>query len=424
MLRVLTVLGTRPEAVKLAPVLHELERDADNFESLVAVTGQHRQMLDPMLELFGIRADFDLNLMTHQQSLSDITLAALQGLQPILEELRPDWVLVQGDTTSVMAACIASFYGRTKLGHVEAGLRTFDKYSPFPEEINRRIAGVLADLHFAPTPWARANLLREGVPERHVRLTGNTVIDAMRHVHELGFDPSASQLAGVPTDRRLILVTAHRNENMGQGMEEIALGVRDLALQRPDVHFIYPMHLNPRARRAALVHLDSLSNVSLLDPLGYREMVWVLHHAHLVLTDSGGLQEESAGAGTPVLVLRETTERPEGIDAGIARLVEPQRERIVESAGRLLDDSQEYDRMRSAPCPYGDGRAAMRITDALAGRPTSLHSVDHIYERPLPEHPLDALLREATAGLPRRYADEVMDRAREKARDLPLRSNG
>lgn len=424
MLRVLTILGTRPEAVKLAPVLHEFERDGDTFESLVAVTGQHREMLDPMLDLFGIRPHYDLDLMTHQQSLSDITLAALRGLQPILEELRPDWVLLQGDTTSVMAACIASFYGKVKLGHVEAGLRTFDKYSPFPEEINRRIAGVLADLHFAPTPWARANLLREGVPEPHVRMTGNTVIDAMSHVRKLGFDPRGSQLGEIPLDKRLVLVTAHRNENLGQRMEEIALGIRDLARLRPDVHFLYPMHLNPRARQSALRHLGILQNVSLVEPLGYREMVWALHRAHLVLTDSGGLQEEAAGAGTPVLVLRDTTERPEGIEAGIARLVGPDRTKLLEAAGCLLSDEREYQRMTSVPCPYGDGRAASRIVDTLAGRPTSLHSTDHIYERPLPEHPLDALLREATAGLPRRYAKQVMYRAREKAREMPVTTSG
>jgi len=419
MIRVLTILGTRPEAIKLAPVLHELRRDSDTFESTVVATGQHREMLDPMLELFGIQPDFDLSLMTHQQSLGDITLAVLSGMLPILAEQRPDWVLVQGDTTSVMAACIAAFYGKTRIGHVEAGLRTFDKYSPFPEEINRRIAGVLADMHFAPTPWARANLLREGVPSEHVHLTGNTVIDAMKHVGQLDFDIGETELRGLPQDKRLVLVTAHRNENLGSRMEEIATGLRELALTREDVHFLYPMHLNPRARRAPLRHLSDLENVSLIDPLGYREMVWVLHNAHLVITDSGGLQEEAAAAGTPVLVLRETTERPEGIDSGIAKLVDPSHRSLVDAAGLLLSDDREYERMRAAPCPYGDGRAAIRIADALADRPVSLDSVDHIYERPSPEHPLDALLREATAGLPRRYADQVLSRALSKAWEMP-----
>jgi UDP-N-acetylglucosamine 2-epimerase (non-hydrolysing) len=418
MIRVLTILGTRPEAIKLAPVLHELRRDSETFESTVVVTGQHREMLDPMLDLFGINPDFDLALMTRQQSLGDITLAVLSGLQPILAEYKPNWVLVQGDTTSVMTACIAAFYGKTRIAHIEAGLRTFDKYSPFPEEINRRIAGILADMHFAPTPWARANLLREGVPAPHICLTGNTVIDAMNHVRGLDFDIRRTSLSGLPPDKRLVLVTAHRTENLGARMEEIATGLRELALTRDDVHFLYPMHMNPRARMSALRHLSDLENVSLIDPLGYPEMVWVLHNAHLVITDSGGLQEEAAGAGTPVLVLRDTTERPEGIEAGIAKLVDPSHRSLVEAAGRLLSDEREYGRMRAIPCPYGDGRAALRITDALADRPASLRAVDHIYERPLPEHPLDVLLREATAGLPRRYADQVLTRAR-KARDTP-----
>lgn len=420
MTRVLTILGTRPEAIKLAPVLHELRHDPETFESTVVVTGQHREMLDPMLDLFGIRPDFDLSLMRHNQSLSDITLGVLSGLQPILAEQQPDWVLVQGDTTSVMAACIAAFYGKTRVGHVEAGLRTFDKYSPFPEEMNRRVAGVLADLHFAPTPWARANLLREGVPINHVHLTGNTVIDAMNHVRGLDSEITDPRLRALPENKRLILVTAHRNENLGPRMESIARGLRELALTRDDAHFLYPMHMNPRARRAALLHLSDLSNVTLCEPLGYCEMVWVLHQAYLVITDSGGLQEEAAGAGTPVLVLRDTTERPEGIEAGIAKLVEPNCRSLVEAAGRLLSDDREYRQMRDAPCPYGDGRAATRIVDALAERPASLHLVDHIYERPSPEHPLDALLRDATAGLPRRYADQVLARARHRTRDMPV----
>ena len=419
MTKVLTILGTRPEAVKLAPVLHELNRDPETFESTVVATGQHREMLDPMLDLFGIKPDFDLELMRPGQSLEDITIGVLQGLQPILAERAPDWVIVQGDTTSAMAACVASFYRKTRIAHVEAGLRTFDKFSPFPEEINRRIAGVLADAHFAPTPWARMNLLREGVPAEHVHLTGNTVIDAMNHVQTLDFN--ARWLEQLSQGRRLVLVTAHRNENLGSRMEGIATGLRELALRQPDVQFLYPMHMNPKARGSALCHLSGLANVSLVDPLGYREMVWVLQHAYLVITDSGGLQEEAAGASTPVLVMRDTTERPEGIEAGIARLVDPSHDALVEAAGRLLSDANEYRQMRDAPCPYGDGQAATRIVDVLAGRPATLHLIDHIYERPTPEHPLDTLLREATAGLPPRYADQVIARARHRARDLPAR---
>lgn len=419
MIKVLTVLGTRPEAIKLAPVLHELERDHETFESTVVATGQHREMLDPMLDLFGIRPAYDLELMRPGQSLEDVTVGVLNGLRPILAGHAPDWVLVQGDTTSAMAACISAFYSKSPVGHIEAGLRTFDKFSPYPEEINRRIAGVLADAHFSPTPWARSNLLREGVPAEHVQLTGNTVIDAMNHVRSLRFNSGWLEQLG--QGRRLVLVTAHRHENLGSRMEQIASDLHELAFQRPDVHFLYPMHLNPRARAPALRHLNGLENVTLSEPLGYREMVWVLHHAYLVITDSGGLQEEAAAAGTPVLVLRDTTERPEGIEAGIARLVDPGRHTLIDAAGRLLTDEVDYRRMKDAPCPYGDGHAATRIVDILAGRPARLHLVNHIYERPRPEHPLDALLREATAGLPARYADQVMARARDRARDLPGR---
>ncbi len=412
MLKILTILGTRPEAIKLAPVLHAIGEDFGTFESTVVTTGQHREMLNPMLELFDIEPDYDLALMTPSQTLTDITLATIAGLEPILAQERPDWVLVQGDTTTVMAASIAAFYQKARLAHVEAGLRTFDKFSPFPEEINRRIAGVLADLHFAPTPWARANLLREGVPPAHVHLTGNTVIDAMEHVRSLEFDTEGTQLDGIPTHKRLVLVTAHRNENLGSRMEGIATGVRELALTHRDVHFVYPLHMNPRARMSALEHLSDLDNLVLLRPLEYQEMVWVLHRAHFVITDSGGLQEEAAGAQTPVLVLRDTTERPEGIEAGIAKLVDPSHDALVHAAGTLLTNADEYARMSSVPCPYGDGRAAGRIVNALAGRAETLHAVDHIYERPMPGHPLDVLLRDATAGLPRRYADQVVAQAR------------
>ena len=405
MIKVLTILGTRPEAVKLAPILHELEHD-DAFTSKVVATGQHREMLDPMLDLFGITPDFDLDLMRPGQSLDDITVGVLQGLQPILSSEQPDWVVVQGDTTSVMAACVAAFYRKCRVAHVEAGLRTFDKFSPFPEEINRRIAGVLADLHFAPTPWARMNLLREGVPADHVRLTGNTVIDAMRHVRRLDFD--SRQLECLIQERRLVLVTAHRNENLGERMEGIATGVRKLAVDQPDVHFLYPMHLNPRARESALRHLSGLRNVSLIDPLGYREMVWVLHRAHLVITDSGGLQEEAAGAGTPVLVMRDTTERPEGIEAGIARLVDPSHRPLVEAASRLLGDDAEYQQMKTSRCPYGTGTpqcgSSMRSPDvrqpcisritSTSGLRPSIRSIRSFGRRPLaclPATPIKSL---------------------------------
>ena len=413
MIKVLTILGTRPEAIKLAPVLRALESEPGTFESTVVVTGQHREMLDPMLELFDVRPHHDLAIMTPRQTLSAITCATLGGLEPILEQERPDWVLIQGDTTSAMAAGIASFYHRVNIGHVEAGLRTFDRYSPFPEEINRRVAGVLADLHFAPTPWARANLMREGVPSGNIHMTGNTVIDAMDHVMRKGFDPSRTQLAGLRVDGQVVVVTTHRNENFGPNMRSIATAIRRLARMHPEAEFVYPLHLNPRARHAALRHLQGLPNVSLMKPLEYREMVWLLHHADLVLTDSGGLQEEAAAARTPVLVMRDTTERPEGIEAGIARLVGTDEREIVRVADRLLRDDDAYLEMRDSGCPYGDGQAARRIANTLAGRPASLGLDDHIYEMPVPEHPLDALLRHATADIPPQYAERVLARARD-----------
>jgi UDP-N-acetylglucosamine 2-epimerase (non-hydrolysing) len=416
MIKVLSIVGTRPEAIKLAPVIHELERHPATFESKVIATGQHREMLDPMLDLFGIRPDYDLNVMRPSQTLTSVTKAVLAGLEPIFAEEQPDWVLVQGDTTTVMAASMAAFFQKIAVGHVEAGLRTFDKYSPYPEEINRRMAGVLADLHFAPTPWAFANLLREGVPGENIHMTGNTVIDSLHMVGDMDFDFADTPLATIPQDKRLVLVTAHRNENFGDGMEQIASGLRELALRHDDIHLVYPVHLNPRARQPAFRHLGGLDNVSLLDPLEYQPLVWMLHRAHLVITDSGGLQEEAAGVGTPVLVLRETTERPEGVEAGIAKLIGADKDAIVNEGTRLLRDEVEYERMSSVDCPYGDGRAAEYIVDALAGRRAARRAADSIYELPQPEHPLDAMLRHATAGIPSHYAEAVIAQAR-RARD-------
>jgi UDP-N-acetylglucosamine 2-epimerase (non-hydrolysing) len=422
--RVLTVIGTRPEAIKLAPVLHELERDADTFSSVVVTTGQHREMLTPMLELFDIEPDYDLRLMRHGHTLGDITRGVLSGLEPILDQEGSDWVLVHGDTTTAMAASLAAFYAKRRVGHVEAGLRTFDKYAPYPEEINRRISGVLADVHFAPTAWARANLLREAVPPEHVHLTGNTVIDALEHVRRLGFEPTETPLEHVPRDKRLVLITAHRNENLGPRMKHISTGLRELALRHTDVHFVYPMHLNPAARKWPLLHLSGIENVTLTDPLRYQATVWLLERAHLVITDSGGLQEEAAGLGVPVMVLRDTTERPEGIEAGIARLVEPSHETVVDMVGDVLEHPDEYERMNSCHCPYGDGQAAVRITDVLAGRPASLRAVDHIYERPVPAHPLDVLLREASDAPRRRYNDDAITPAGMSARPRAVKARG
>lgn len=365
--RVLSVFGTRPEAVKMAPVVERL-RHAPGVEARVCVTAQHRQMLDQVLGLFGITPDFDLNVMEQDQALAPLTTAIFRGLDPVLERFQPDWVLVQGDTTTVLATALLAYYRHIRVGHVEAGLRTGDKWQPFPEEINRRVAGVLADLHFAPTERARANLLREGVPPHRIVVTGNPVIDALRAVAARPYDPASGPLAGVPFDRRIILVTAHRRENFGAPLERIFTALRRLAeLYRDDVYFVYPVHLNPNVREPAQRMLGDVPNIALLDPLDYLPMVYLLNRATLVLTDSGGLQEEGPALGKPVLVMRQVTERPEAIEAGTARLVGTEADRIEAEVRRLLDDPQAYATMAHAVNPFGDGHAAKRIVEALLG---------------------------------------------------------
>lgn len=350
----------------MAPVVRELAKHPETFRSVVCVTGQHREMLDQVLELFEIVPDYDLAVMTPGQTLAGVTAAVLTGLDRVLEEVRPDWVLVQGDTTTAMAASLGAFYRRIPVGHVEAGLRTDDKWQPFPEEINRRITGVIADLHFAPTAWAANNLRREGVPEERIVVTGNTVIDAIQWTSELPFDPTGTPLADLPIgEKRLIVVTAHRRENFGQGIAEICAALRELAT-RDDVHVVYPVHLNPNVREPVHAALDGVQNITLLPPLEYRPLVWLLQQCHFVISDSGGIQEEAPGLGKPVLVLRETTERPEGVEAGTVRLVGACREPIVEWATRLLDDPVRYELMAQAVNPYGHGEAATRIKGVLA----------------------------------------------------------
>lgn len=365
--RVLSVFGTRPEAVKMAPVVERL-RHAPGVEARVCVTAQHRQMLDQVLGLFGITPDFDLNVMEQDQALAPLTTAILRGLDPVLERFQPDWVLVQGDTTTVLATALLAYYRHIRVGHIEAGLRTGDKWQPFPEEINRRVAGVLADLHFAPTERARANLLREGVAPNRIVVTGNPVIDALRAVAARPYDPASGPLAGVPFDRRVILVTAHRRENFGAPLERIFTALRRLAERyRDGVYFVYPVHLNPNVREPAQRMLGDVPNIALLDPLDYLPMVYLLNRATLVLTDSGGLQEEGPALGKPVLVMRQVTERPEAIEAGTARLVGTEADRIEAEVRRLLDDPQAYATMAHAVNPFGDGHAAERIVEALLG---------------------------------------------------------
>lgn len=376
-MKVLSIFGTRPEAVKMAPVVHALAQ-TPGIESLVCVTAQHRQMLDQVLSLFQIVPDIDLNLMRADQSLAEITAAIFTHLEQVLVSLKPDWVLVQGDTTTVMAAAVLAYYQRIRVGHVEAGLRTYDKWQPFPEEINRRVASVVADLHFAPTDWSRQNLLRENVPPLQIVVTGNPVIDALQAVARLPAPPEIAELLnqlGLPLDpeqklaaskRRLVVITAHRRENFGEPLENICGAVRQMAQVYGDaVQFIYPVHMNPNVQAPVQRLLSGLPNITLLPPLDYLPMMHLIRHAVLTLTDSGGLQEEAPGFGVPVLVLREVTERPEGVEAGTVRLVGTDPDRIIREARRLLDDPRAHAEMARAVNPYGDGKAAGRIVQAL-----------------------------------------------------------
>ncbi len=378
-LRILSVIGTRPEAVKMAPVVQQLAR-TPGVESLVCVTAQHREMLDQVLDLFAITPDFDLDLMKPDQSLAQITAAIFTHLDPVLQDLQPDWVLAQGDTTTVMATALLAYYRRVKFGHVEAGLRTGDKFQPFPEEINRRVAGVAADLHFAPTETSKHNLLKENVPAGQIVVTGNPVIDALQEVARKEPPAEVDRLLGKlgiaatrhpqfpnPTPNRLILVTAHRRENFGQPLKNICLALKLLAETYDNLEIVYPVHLNPNVQNVVYPMLEKVPNVTLLPPLDYLPMVHLMKHATLVLTDSGGLQEEAPGLGVPVLVLREVTERPEGVAAGTVRLVGTNTAKIVAEIKRLLDDPVEHARMAQAVNPYGDGRAAERIVRAILG---------------------------------------------------------
>ncbi len=364
-LRVLSIFGTRPEAVKMAPVVQALEKTAE-IESFVCVTAQHRQLLDQVLELFAITPDEDLDLMRPDQSLAQMTAAVFTRLGPVLERIQPDWILVQGDTTTVMASAMMAYYHRIKVGHVEAGLRTGDKWQPFPEEVNRKVAGVVADLHFAPTEWARQNLLREGVPPQNVVVTGNPVIDALQIVAARPYDPQSGPLADLPEGRRLVLVTAHRRENFGEPLENICRALSQLAeIYQDEVQFVYPVHPNPNVKEPVHRLLGEIPNITLLPPLDYLPWIHLMKRSALMLTDSGGLQEEAPGLGVPALVLRAVTERPEGVEAGTVRLVGTDTETIIAETRRLLDDPQAHAEMARAVNPYGDGHAAERIVQAL-----------------------------------------------------------
>ncbi|MBI2871185.1 MAG: UDP-N-acetylglucosamine 2-epimerase (non-hydrolyzing) [Candidatus Omnitrophica bacterium] len=361
--RVLVVFGTRPEAVKLAPVIAALKSNTRDFAVTVCVTAQHRHMLDQVLTLFGIRPDIDLDLMTHDQTLAGLSAKALTAVTGVLEGVRPDWVLVQGDTTTAMIASLAAFYQKIPVAHVEAGLRTLDPYRPFPEEMNRRVIGTLAQIHFAPTGRAVSALRREGVSQEKIFETGNTVVDALQHI--------AKELKKRPVDLawmngyRLVLVTAHRRENFDEPLANICQALAQIAQRYADVEVIYPVHLNPNVSEPVKQMLGGRARIRLIPPVEYREMVYLMKRSYLILTDSGGVQEEAPALGKPVLVMRDVTERPEGVDAGVARLVGTDTNRIVEEVSTLLEDPEAYARMARAVSPYGDGRASKRIAEVL-----------------------------------------------------------
>jgi len=368
--KVLSIFGTRPEAIKMAPVVHALVAEP-RIESRVCVTAQHRQMLDQVLNLFEITPDYDLDIMKPGQSLGEITSAVLNGLDPILAEFAPDMVLVHGDTSTTFAATLAAYYRRITVGHVEAGLRTGNLYAPWPEEANRKLTGALAALHFAPTQRAHDNLLAEAVPSSNIIVTGNTVIDALLWMKErIEAEPAIDNdlrqhFDFLRDDARLMLITGHRRENFGDGFENICKAISALARDFPEVDFLYPVHLNPNVREPVNRILDGLTNVHLIEPQEYRPFVWLMGRSYLILTDSGGIQEEAPSLGKPVLVMRDTTERPEAVEIGTAKLVGADYTRIIEGVSELLSDDAAYNAMADAKNPYGDGHAAAAIVDAL-----------------------------------------------------------
>ena len=370
------VFGTRPEAIKMCPLVKEFQKYPGDFETLVCVTGQHREMLDQVLQIFGVKPDFDLNIMKQGQDLYDVTSRVLLGMREVLDEAKPDVVLVHGDTTTSMAAAMAAFYRQIPVGHVEAGLRTHNIYSPWPEEMNRQITGRISTYDFAPTPLSRQNLLDEGVDPEKITVTGNTVIDALHwvveNVMEKGYVPQDPSVAALPRgDRRLVLITGHRRENFGEGFISMCTAIRDLAAKYPEADFVYPMHLNPNVRKAVgevfgseisrQARNDKGGNLFFIEPLDYLDFVYLMSRSYLVLTDSGGIQEEAPGLGKPVLVMRDTTERPEALEAGTVRLVGTDYGRIMAEVSALMDDPAHYRAMSQAVNPYGDGKACPRI---------------------------------------------------------------
>ena len=365
-IKVMTVFGTRPEAIKMAPVVLELKKYPDLITPIVAVTAQHRDMLDQVLNLFNIKPDYDLNIMAQGQTLFDITTKAMNGLNEVLSKEKPDIVLVHGDTTTTFAGALAAYYHETAVGHVEAGLRTYNKYSPFPEEMNRKLTGAIADLHFAPTDTASGNLKAEGTKEDKIFVTGNTVIDASHKTVTDDFKFDDEKLANIDYEnKRIILVTTHRRENLGEPMRHVYKALKDIVNEFDDVEIVFPVHKNPKVREVVNEELGNIKAVHLIDPLDYEPFANLMHRAFLVLTDSGGIQEEAPSLGKPVLVLRDTTERPEAVKAGTVKLIGTERQKVYEETKYLLTDHDEYQRMANTCNPYGDGKASKRIIGAI-----------------------------------------------------------
>lgn len=380
--KVMLVFGTRPEAIKMAPLVKELQKNQDNFNTIVCVTGQHREMLDQVLNIFKIKPDYDLNIMKQGQDLYDVTARVLVGMRDVLKEAQPDVVLVHGDTTTSTAAALAAFYQQIPVGHVEAGLRTHNIYSPWPEEMNRQITGRIATYHFAPTPLSEQNLLAENVKKENIHVTGNTVIDALYMVVEkikndktldaeleVVLNKSGYNVNRLTGGKKLVLITGHRRENFGDGFIHMCTAIKDLTKKYPDVDFVYPMHLNPNVRKP--IHevfgedLSHLNNMFFIEPLEYLSFVYLMEKSTIVLTDSGGIQEEAPGLGKPVLVMRDTTERPEALEAGTVKLVGTNYDKIISEVSALLNDQDYYEKMSKAVNPYGDGKACKRIVHAL-----------------------------------------------------------
>lgn len=364
-LKVMTVFGTRPEAIKMAPVVSELFRRSDKISPIVTVTAQHREMLDQVLTLFKIKPDYDLNIMSQSQTLFDITCRVLYGLNEVLTKAQPDIILVHGDTTTTFAGALAAYYHQKAVGHVEAGLRTGNKYSPYPEEMNRKLTGALTDLHFSPTNTSKENLLREGVSAENIFVTGNTVIDALHQTVRDDFKFRNDLLEQIDYGKKIILVTTHRRENWGEPLRNVYKALKKLTEDFSDVEIIFPVHKNPKVRDVVNEELGGLEKVHLIDPLDYEPFANLMNRATLILTDSGGVQEEAPSLGKPVLVLRDTTERPEAVDAGTVKLIGTDFDKVYSTARLLLTDKNEYDKMAAAVNPYGDGKAAKRIVQAI-----------------------------------------------------------